>query len=356
MLFWTTVDGAKVPMPLQNAYAGLQRTACWLMGAGPSLRGIASETLLRIQNESPAARIAVNYAGRGDDGQGWLLRPTHWVGYDTTSRFSRSTFQDPTIVKFVRGNRHTDLIPDGTEKVHDCPSVYYYEMEFRKYSNFVYPTAEKVNDSLDSMVAALDIAYLLGFREVFLIGADMRIRPSPTQIALAEEAGSGYPVTCEGRTSDRLQHFLDAYVKARGVSHREACAELEKVDREAQYAFPETKSFGTAVACDTHYWQRVEYLRLSRKTFAQAGLRVVSCTPGSRLNSWFEYMPVEEVCDYLLKRHGDPREESTVGRYTEKQVTVLPWHKDIDPHFRVTEMKKAPLPGLENMAKREVQG
>lgn len=282
-----------------------------------------------------------------------------WTCYDPTARFSRATFHDPSILKFVRGSRHADLVPETTEKVDECPSTVFFDVEFRKYSNFVYPTAEKVNDSLDSLILCIDIAYLLGFRELFLLGTDMRIKPSQAQIDLAEQHGVSYPVVVEGRSSDRLKHFLQAYAQARGIKENEACKEMETVEREAQYAFDETKSFGAAVACDTHYWERVEYLRLSRKTFAQAGLTITSCTPGSRLNTWFPHKTPEEVCDYLLEKHGDPRKESTAGKYTERQQHSLPWHKDIAPHLRVEpkkEIKKVVAPAVEDMKKREVVG
>lgn len=327
------------------------------MGAGPSLREVAPETLLRIQ-EAPAAKVAVNYAGRGPDGQGWLLKPTHWTAYDTTARFSRCVFNDPSITKLIRGSRATDLTPESTDKVYDCPATYFFDAEFRKYSNFVYATAEKVNDSLDSFVQAIDLAYLMGFRELYLLGADMRVAPSPEQINLAEQYGVSYPTVYEGRTSDRLKHFLDAYVKARGIPDKQAAKELEGVNRERQYAFSETKPFGVAVACDTHYWERVEYLRLARRTMSLAGLRIVSCTPGSRLNTWFEYMRPEAVCDYLADRHGDPRLEGTEGKYTEKQVHLLPWHADIAPYSRSDppKMKRAVGPEVEAMLGVEVQG
>lgn len=343
---------------MRGHLASVERSAAFVVGGGPSLRDLAADTLRQMHTDVPASRFAMNLAGRGEDGAGWLVRPTHWCGYDPTVRFMRSTFLDPSIQKWVRTGRLNDLVPETTLKVRDCPNVLGYDMEYRTFDNFIYPTAEKVNDSLDSLVLCIDIAYLLGFRELFLIGTDMRIKPSDAQIALAESHGVSYPVTYEGRTSDRLKHFIQAYAKARSISESAACKEMEGVERESQYAFPETKSFGAAVACDTHYWERVEYLRLSRKTFAQAGLSITSCTPGSRLNTWFPYRSPEQVCDYLLERHGDPRKESTSGKYTAKQEHLLPWHKDIAPHFRKEMPKpKEPLaPKVNALKAKEVAG
>lgn len=342
LFFRTNTDKTQLDCTavFRNAYAGTQPSACWIIGAGPSLKSLPVPSLEAIQ-QSPAGRMAVNMAGRGDDGAGWLLKPTHWTCYDQTARFSRSVFNDPSITKFVRASRATDLIPDGTEKICDCPSTYFVESEFRKYGTFVDPHANAVNDSLDSFVQAVDIAFLLGFRELYLIGTEMRICPSKAQIALAESHDVTYPVVMpDKRVSDRLLHFAEAFADKRGIELKNACAELEAVDREDQYAFPEWKPFSDAVRCDTHYYDRVQYLRLARKTFAMNGLRIVSCTPGSRLNHWFPFEAVEDVCARLLSQHGDPKAEPCEGRYTRPQPVRLPWHNDLRPFFKAPERKE----------------
>lgn len=115
------------------------------------------------------------------------------------------------------------------------------------------------------------------------------------------------------------------------------------MDREGQYAFDETKSFRAAVNSDRHYWDRVQYLRLARKTLSRNGIRIVSCTPQSRLNTYFPFMPVKDVLK-KLEQFGSHR-ESTVGKYLKRDHSAdLPYHRDIKP-YRPPQPKKVEKKG-----------
>jgi hypothetical protein len=72
MFFRIATDGARTPLDLRNHFAGPARTACWIVGGGPSLRDAPVAEIA----SSPVPKFAINLAGAG------LLRPTIWTSYD----------------------------------------------------------------------------------------------------------------------------------------------------------------------------------------------------------------------------------------------------------------------------------
>lgn len=338
---------------LLNLFAGTVPSACWIIGSGPSLRNEPRDVLQKLSHSS-AGRFAVNYAGRGEDGEGWLVKPTLQTWFDPTARFSRCTFLDPTIMKFVRAGRERDLIAEGSEKVGDCPNTFFLNSANKSYADFM--GTGPINHSLDSLLQAIDIAIRLGFRDLYLIGTEMAIRPSADQIAYARSVGVEYDESTHEVTvwkRDRDRRKSDTRYKSDLLSDLAKMVEQEMVvpegqdsrrktlmtqamtqaGREKQYAFSEQKSFSAACSSDTHYFDRVQYLRLARKSLALQGVRLTSCTPGSRLNAFFPCEPVTTCVDRIDEQFGSADQESTAGRYTTRKViSDLPYHKDIPPY------------------------
>ena len=326
---------------LENSYAGMNASSVWLVGGGPSLLSAPVETI----KDSPAPKFGVNLAGRGPDGEPPLIRPDLWTCFDPTARFHRSIFLDASIQKFLLGGRRMDLVPGGSEKVCECPNTYFINHKLRSYVDVVDQGHREIVHMLDSFWQALDISFKLGFRKIYCVGCDMRIRPSEEQIAFAESVGVVYDRE-RGLTvwqndkkvevrSDRLSDFRDQVKeKGRFKDRSSAALALEKVGRERQYSFGESKRFMAACACDNHYWDRIQYLRLSRRTFSLNGLQLISCTPGSRLNDYFPYVSPFEAAKAILEDVGDPAKELSVGACSgdEKPGGHLPFHKDLDPY------------------------
>lgn len=311
---------------LENSFAGTEPTACWIIGGGPSLLSLHCETIAAINN-SPAPKMAVNFAGRGPDYADWLIRPDFFTTFDPTPRFLKSAFLDPRITKFLLGGRVLDLVPGTSFKVCDCPRTFFIDHEKRGFADFLSPASPKIIHCLDSFCQALDICFRLGFRIFYCLGTELIVRPSPAQIEVARAAGVRYEdgwtlVPTDKRPdgincSDRLSDFLGECVRAGlGVDRTSAAKSLEEWEREAQYAFPETKRLLAAAATDDHYWRTAQYLRLSRRNFALNGVRLVSCTQGSRLNAFFPTLEPEAACEALRASVGDPAEEATAGRYS----------------------------------------
>lgn len=326
---------------LENSYGGVAPSSVWIVGGGPSLLSAPTETI----KESPAPKFGVNLAGRGPDGEWPLIRPTMWTCFDPTARFHRSIFLDASIQKFLLGGRRMDLVPGGSEKSCECPNTYFVNHETRGYLDSFGQHHRKILHMLDSFIQGLDISFRLGFRRIYCVGTDMRIRPSEEQIAYAESLGVVYDRE-KGLTiwtndkkqemrSDRLMDFRDRVKEMGKFKDRSSAAlALEKVGRERQYSFDESKRFMAACACDNHYWDRIQYLRLCRRTMALNGIELISCTPGSRLNDIFPYMDPFEASRRILSDVGDPSKEISLGAYSgdEKPGSHLPFHKDLDPY------------------------
>ncbi len=318
-------DGTLHPCEfLKDAYGGAFTTACIIVGAGPSLRDFPVEDIAK----SPIPTFGVNFSGRDKDGNEPLIVPDFWTSYDPNPRFAPSIYLNPSITKFVHLGYRMDLVPDTSYKMCDCPGMYFIENEHRGYGDYLRWSATKVLNARDSFVQALDIAFHLGFRRLYTVGTDMRVRLSPAQLEFA--SGNGIEIRDErwkitsgdGKKewwSDKLTSLCEALVEKKVAADRN---ELDKLfaecDREEQYSFSEEKPFRQACHTDEHYYWVIQQLRQARKSISQAGVQLVNCTPGSRLA---DYFPTADITDVLIDEVssiGDPRHEKTFGRYQGK--------------------------------------
>src|SRR5690606_6625400 len=110
-----------------------------------------------------------------------------------------------------------------------------------------------------------DLLYQLGFRIVYLAGCEMRVRPSPAQIARAELSNIAFS------DATRLDEWL-AECRRAGITE----AELNALDPAPQYHFDEHKPIDAAARTDQHYFRIAQSLRLSRRAIALAGLQLIS--------------------------------------------------------------------------------
>lgn len=342
MLFYKySTDGTKIDSDsLCASYGSIEPTPIWILGSSDTLTD-EEYTLIK---ESDIPVFGVNYSGRGKDGEGWKVKPNFWTAFDSSPRFHKSIFLDSTIMKFVKDSRQLDLIPGTNHKLCDSPNTYFFPCDNRKYDNYFDDSVDNINHSLDSFIQALDIAYRLGFRKFYCVNTEMIIRLSQSQIGGAKEKGVEYEngqvkrveIDQEGKPheywSDLLTDFVVSCLENR-VAHtdKELYELMESLDRENQYSFSEKKSFYAAVMSDKHYWERVQYLRLSRKNMVLKGVQLFTCSKTSRLYPWFPYKSVEEVCQ---EHNFDTRSESTVGLYSGKELKddSLPFHRDIKPY------------------------
>lgn len=114
-----------------------------------------------------------------------VFKPHFWTCVDDPARFMESIWRDPSIQKFIPAGTFDRKIWDTTEnilsetKVYDCPNV----LGFRRNEKFTpdkflsEPTINWGNHTSlgggrSSMLVAIKIAYLLGFRTINLLGCD----------------------------------------------------------------------------------------------------------------------------------------------------------------------------------------
>jgi hypothetical protein len=308
-------DGTRQDIDLAGQFAGPARTACWIVGGGPSLSALPCEAIAR----SPAAKLAINLGGAQ------LIRPTLWTSYDPSARFHRSVYLDASIWKFVHARRAMDLVPETTFKVCECPGVAFFDRDpQRGFADLLTSSAAAIVDWNDSFVQAIDVAYRLGFRVLYLAGCDFHVRPSSAQLERARRAGVEY-APCE-----LLETYFDRCAAA-GVRR----AEMEQLELPTQYHFDERKPLAAAIQTDLHYFRVAQYLRLSRRSLSLAGMELVPVTPGSRLNDCFPYRDAKDVLEEIGATVGRPDEEPTRGLYTHvgrRQPAGLGPMRDYKPH------------------------
>lgn len=316
MFFRRATDGTRQQIPLENLYAGPATTACWVIGGGPSLSHLAIDRLVA----SPAPRFTMNLAGSG------LFRPHLWTSYDPTARFHRSIYLDPSVTKFVHEGRAMDLVPETTFKVCDSPSLYFVDRETgRGFHDFPGHGTSPITDWQDSLIQALDIAYRLGFRQLFLAGSEMCVSPSRKLIRAAAKRGVHY--SPRGLLGEFVRRCRQA-----GFTNEE----LDALATDSPYHFAETKSLTAAIQTDAHYFRIAQTLRLCRRSMSLAGLQIFSVTPWSRLNDDFPFLTVDQACRRIQALTGDPAQEQTQGRYSrpqDRRLRQLGPMRDVRPHF-----------------------
>ena len=289
-------------MCLENSAGGPFKTTCWLVGGGPGLCVLPLERI----SASQAPVMTINLAGYG------LIKPNYWTSYDPTNRFLAETYLDPGIKKFVHKRRAMDLVPETTYKVCESPELYFFEKDCKRtYTDFLGQQHLGIVDWADSFVQAIDILYRLGFRRVLMAGCDMQITPSPEMCSHATTCNIEY------KPGELLSDFVKQ-CEAKGIS----LADLEKMPREQQYHFNERKSLKAAMNTDYHYFKVVQYLRLSRRSLAAAGVELISVTPQSRLNDFFPYVDAEMILEQLQEETKASPTVNVTGLYTQNRERI----------------------------------
>lgn len=202
----------------------------------------------------------------GVNNGGHLIRPDLWTCVDHPTRFMASIWDDPAILKFVPdGHAKSPLLDEAADVVssrlvRDCPGVVGYPTG-RSFRPAVWLTEPRVTygqggERFCVMLAALKLAWYLGFRRVYLLGVDWEYR--------AEEP-----------------YFFDE-------------------DRTEGHARANTALFATIG----------RYLEQLRPWFDRAGFEVYNCNPRSGLRV-FDHRPLARALDGVRLDTGG----STRGRY-----------------------------------------
>ena len=254
--FWTS-DGNSVNTLIGHYRGGV----AFLIAGGPSFKDLDKTRLARCWS------LGLNNSPK-------TFRPDAWISVDDPSRFLRSVWLDPKIMKFqaasmagkrlwdTQNNQPLGLVP------RDCPNVYYFkrnskfhEKRWLQEDSLNWGNAEDFGGGRTVMLPAIKVMYLLGFRTIYLVGVDLDMSATRT------------------------------------------------------YHFDEKRDKG-AVKCNNNTYKRMnqEYFPKLRPEFEKAGLDVFNCNSDSKLTA-FDYVPYEEALDHALYYPGDMENESTFGLY-----------------------------------------
>ena len=275
--FFFTREGCQI-----NNIGHYRGSSAFMICNGPSL--VSGRYDLSLLKRPGVITYGVNNGPR-------TLRPNFWTCVDDPKRFLKSIWMDPCITKFVphaHAEKHifdNEKWEDSPIVVGQCPNVYYFHRNNKFVADrFLFEDTINWGNSGDNgggrsvMLPVIKILFLLGFRKVYLLGADFKM--SETYTYHFDEQRHKGAVNCNMNTYDRLKSeylpSLQPYFEAEGfniyncnpeselkcfpmVSFEDAIAEatsgLGDVDNErtwGMYSKPEERQKWKEEPSDTH--------------------------------------------------------------------------------------------------------
>lgn len=167
-------NASELPVNLEGTY---NNSSVFLILSGPSLN---TNDLSKLRQPG-IVTFGVNNTPK-------VFRPDMWTMVDDPSNFLFSIWRDPGITKFVpitkTDHKLFDTVnwKDTNVKVKDCPGmIYHYRNEH--FNADTYLTEDTINwgnhkdfgGGRSVMMSAIRIIHLLGFKKVFLLGADFKM-------------------------------------------------------------------------------------------------------------------------------------------------------------------------------------
>ena len=258
----------------------MQGAPAFLCCSGPSLNLIDKRKLRYVftmcMNNGPVALTK-------------RLRPNLWTFVDGPDKFLYTIWEDPHILKLVPDSHpdkeiwNSDTGKPHGKKVRECPNVLYYARD-EHFNPATFLTADTVNwgnhgDTKDAngvggkrsvMHCCIKLLYVLGFRTVYLVGCDFRMK--------------------EG---------------------------------EQNYSFDQDRKPSAVKGNNSSYAQMDWRFKELRPSFEAAGFNIYNTTEGSGLTA-FDHVPFDQAIAEALKWTPDPkrymrgRAEKTAGLYESK--------------------------------------
>jgi len=230
MFYRFVKSGVRLPVDLDDLY---QDEACFIAGGAPILAEFAE-----LLGDLRPHILAINNAAT-------KVPATMWIGGDKPDCIDRSILLDPTIMKFAVISRR-DYDVEGVPWKFRPGTFFFGTKEGFNQRNFL----ERHRDLCwwkNTFFLALQLAYRLGFRTVYLVGCGFQI------------------------------------------------------EQDKQYAWD------TALSAEEVSWNQRLYnnslirLKELKPLFEKKGFRVVSSTPGSLANEVLEYRDPAQVLDEFAK-------------------------------------------------------
>jgi hypothetical protein len=217
--FFYTREGANIPFI--GHYRG---GAIFIICNGPSL--VSGQYDLSLLKRPGVMTYGMNNGAK-------TVRPNFWTCVDDPKRFLKSIWLDPCITKFVP-HAHAEKKIFDSEKwgemnilVGQCPNViYYHRNEKFMADRFLFEDTINWGNSGDNgggrsvLLPIIRICFLLGFRTIYLLGADFKMSSNYTY-HFDEQRAKG-AVNCNMNTYDRLKNeylpALKPYLEAEGCN------------------------------------------------------------------------------------------------------------------------------------------
>lgn len=286
--FWSP---SKWSLPIVDTYRGC---SAFLIASGPSFKEVDKSLLAK-----PGVwTMTLNNAVKSFRGNAACI-------VDDPSRFVASLWLDPKITKFVPTSHfkkpiwdnRTIVQPNGTTDMRWCPmnltvgqclnvigyqrNEKFHAPRFLKEDTINWGCHKKWGGGRSVMLAALRILYLLGFRQVYLIGVDFE---------MTDEKRYHFD---EGRTESAVKGNMSTYAKM------------------------------------------VTWFTEARPYFEKEGFIVKNCNPRSSLRV-FDFTTVEEAVKASTAHLGDIVNERTRGMYSKYEEKMAVWQQ-----FQVGGMTQA---------------
>ena len=284
--FFFTRESAQV-----NVIGNYRGSSAFLICNGPSIvNGDYDLSLLKLPG---VITMGINNGPK-------TIRPNFWTCVDDPKRFLLSIWLDPTIQKIVpHAHAEKKLFDSTTWKDSDilvgqCPNVLYYHRNAKFHAErWLYEDTINWGNTGEHggcrsvMLPALRILFLLGFRRVYLMGADFTM------------------------SEDYTYHFDEQRATA-------------------------------AVKCNLNTYDKMknEYFPQLKPYFDAEGFEVYNCNQNSGLKV-FPYMPFDQAVSECTTRLGDIFNERTWGMYS-KPSERQKWVEEPD------DSKKSHLVYLQN--------
>lgn len=218
------------PIDLHNIY---NNRACYLIAGGPSINPTVFKNNYGVDidelNNPNIFKITINNAAK-------IIRPQLTIQGDSIDKFIASQYLDSTIMNFVSNGKRDSHIYNSQDntlldvRIKDCPNTYIYELATGFDSNtwlnskkVIWGNEANTYDKDDgqnkgarsTFLAAIRLLYHLGFRSIFLIGADFTMSKD-YKYAFAQDRNPGsisnnnHIYKCLNNRFDKLQKtFLD---------------------------------------------------------------------------------------------------------------------------------------------------
>lgn len=252
------------PLWLGDFYRG---RSAFLIGGGPSFAAL---------DHSPLAQPGILTMGINNSPR--TFRPNLWVSVDSPDHWIRSIWLDPTIVKFApishQGKKifNSDTWQFMRQRVADCPSVVYYRRnEHFQHKQWLYEDCfnwgnhKNHGGGRSVLLPAIRILFLLGIRNVYLLGVDFNMSES------------------------------------------------------SKYHFDQDRNPGSIKGNQSTYDKLNEWFKLLRPHFEKEGFFVYNCNPASNLKA-FEHKSYKDALSESLGHmdYVDLANERTKGLYDTK--------------------------------------